>query len=376
MAPIVYLIGTAGHPHYGDEVITAGWLRYYADVLPGAEVWLDTPRPGQTAVLHGDAHPRLRCVDTLYHACWNAPSEGADDCRSFGAEVIDNPGRLAREASGFTAASRASVVHVMGGSYLSGLWPRHLTLLSAARRIGERGGARLAVTGADLVPPAPDAPGVLADLLSGFDVVDVRTPASAEVLAPAVDASITGDDALLDLQRQRIDARTRATTVVEIQHDLLEVPLERLAEQVLRLLRGWGVVDDPVLLLESLPPGDSDVLPLLADHVPQLETKPFELLWRDGFPVAPGQRWITTRFHSHLMAAATGAWGVALAGSPVLAAQHESLLALGTGWTLSREPSEDVPLGHPMSQPYDGRFGDLTAAKRAVAETVVDGVRA
>jgi hypothetical protein len=370
----VYLVGTAGHPHFGDEVITAAWLRFYAETMPDAEVWLDTPRPGQSAVLHGGTHPHLRCVDTLYHACWNAPSPRAEDCMAFGAEVIDNPGRLAREASGFTAVGRAALVHVLGGSYLSGLWPRHLTLLAAASRVGERAGARLAVTGADLLPTAPDAAAVLQQLMGAFDVVDVRTQASAGLLG-TVAASVTGDDALLDLQRQPIDPRARAATVLEIQNDLLEVPLEHLAAQAVRLVQAWGLAQEPVLLLESLPPSDTDVLPLLREHLRHLEVLPFELLWRHGFPVQPGRRWITTRFHTHLMAAASGSWGVALSGSPVLADQHASLLELGTGWTLSRDSHDEVPAGHPGSQPYDGRFGDLTAAKRAVAESVLDGVR-
>jgi hypothetical protein len=372
--PVVYLVGTAGHPHYGDEVITAGWLRFYAEAMPDAEVWLDTPRPGQTAVLHGGSHPRLRCVDTLYHACWNAPSQRADDCVAFGAEVIDNPGRLAREASGFTAAGEAALVHLLGGSYLSGLWPRHVTLLAAARRVGERTGARLAMTGADLLPAAPDSAPALQQLTSAFDVVDVRTQASAALLG-TVPATVTGDDALLDLQRQRIDARARAATVIEIQNDLLEVPLEQLAAQAVRLVQAWGKAQEPVLLLESLPPGDTDVLPMLREHLPHLEVLPFELLWRNGFPVQPDRCWITTRFHTHLMAAASGSWGAALSGSPVLADQHASLLELGTGWALSRDSHDDVPAGQPGSQPYDGRFGDLTAAKRAVAESVLDRVR-
>jgi hypothetical protein len=372
--PVVYLVGTAGHPHYGDEVITAGWLRFYAEAMPDAEVWLDTPRPGQTAVLHGGTHPHLRCVDTLYHACWNAPSERAEDCLAFGAEVIDNPGRLAREASGFTAVGRAALVHVLGGSYLSGLWPRHLTLLAAARRAAERSGARLAVTGADLLPTATDAAPVLQQLMGAFDVVDVRTQASADLLG-ALPATVTGDDAMLDLQRQRIDTRVRAATVIEIQNDLLEVPLEQLAAQAVRLVEAWGSAQEPALLLESLPPGDSDVLPLLREHLPHLQVLPFELLWRDGFPVQPDRRWITTRFHTHLMAAASGSWGVALAAGPVLADQHESLLGLGSGWVLSRDTQDDVAAGLPGSQPYDGRFPDLTAAKRAVADSVLDGVR-
>ncbi len=372
--PIVYLVGTAGHPHYGDEVITAGWLRYYADVLPEAEVWLDTPRPGQTAVLHGGTHPHLRCVDTLFHACWNAPSEAAEDCAAFGSEVIDNPGRLAPEASGFSAAARADLVHVLGGSYLSGLWPRHLTLLAAAARIAERGAARLALTGADLNPVADDAGEVLRRLLGRFDVVDVRDAASAALLGDAVPGlTRTGDDALLDLQRQRIDHRARVSTVVEVQSDLIDVPLSDLAETVVGLLTAWGVSDQPVLVLESLPPRDADVLPLLQARLPDVSLRPFELLWRDGFPLDPQQRWVTTRFHSHLMAAATGAWGVALAASEVLARQHESLLDLGSGWVLARD--SDVPLGHPTSQPYDGRLPEMLAAKRAVADSVTAALR-
>ena len=42
---------------------------------PDAEVWLDTPRPGQASVLLDGIHPGLRCVDTLFHACWNAPTD-------------------------------------------------------------------------------------------------------------------------------------------------------------------------------------------------------------------------------------------------------------------------------------------------------------
>jgi polysaccharide pyruvyl transferase WcaK-like protein len=375
MRPLIYLIGTAGNPHYGDEVITASWLRYYADRFPQAEVWLDTPRPGQTSVLHGDAHPRLRCVDSLFHACWNAPSEVPDECVAFGATVLGEPGRLPREASGLSAALRADVVHVLGGAYINAIWPRHLALLGAATRIGERSGARTAITGADLMPVTTDGRAAVGDVLSRFDLVDVRDGESHAMLAEAVPAlTQTGDDAFLDLQRQPIDRRTRARTVVEIQSDLLDVPLENLAAQVVRLLQGWGADQDEVLLLESLPPDDVAVLPLLQPHLPNVTVKPFELLWREGLPLASSQRWVTTRFHSHLMAAAAGAWGVALAGSPTIAGQHRSLIEMGSGWALGASLDQPVPSGHSTRHPFDGRFTEIVAAKRAVADTIAGWV--
>lgn len=373
---IIYLVGTAGNPHYGDEVITASWLRYYADRFPNAEVWLDTPRPGQTAVLHGRAHPRLRCVDTLFHACWNAPSESAADCVAFGSAVIDDPGRISREASGVAAAQDADLVHVLGGGYINALWPRHLTLLGAASRLGERFGARTAITGAGLLPATQDSASVLAGVLSGFDVVDVRDSGSSDLVAGAVvHHSLTGDDALLDLQRQRVDSNSLAPTVVEVQSDLLDVPLADLADHVMALLRAWGSDKDPVLLLESLPPGDSAVLALLEPHLPQVSMQPFQFLWRQGFPAGPRQRWITTRYHSHLLAAASGAWGVALAGSRLIGEQHRSLIETGSGWTLVEDSTADVPLGQPTRSPFAGGYGDLVAGKRAVAEKVTAALR-
>lgn len=374
--PVVYLIGTAGHPHYGDEVITASWLRFYAEHLPDAEIWLDTPRPGQTAVLHGDAHPRLRCVDTLFHACWNAPSDDPADCVQFGRDVIDQPGLLAREASGFSAAKRADLVHVLGGGYINAVWPRHLTLLSAASAIAERARGGAALTGSGLTPSTAETATALKELLSTFRIVDLRDTASSELLADAVPtATVTGDDAFLDLQRQPIDRRTRARYVVEIQSDLIDTPLEALAEQATRHLESWGASGADVLVLESLPPGDLAVLPLIRERFPDAGVLPFEPLWANGLPVSPRQRWITTRFHSHLMAAASGAWGVVLGASDMIASQHQSLLEQGSGWALLRDPGADATAGAPTNEPFGGEFARIVSDKRSVADSVLDGLR-
>jgi polysaccharide pyruvyl transferase WcaK-like protein len=371
-SPVVYLIGTSGHPHYGDEVITTSWLRFYAERLPDAEIWLDTPRPGQTAVLHGDAHPHLRCVDTLYHASWNAPSDAAEDCVAFGTSVVDQPGLIPREASGVSAAGRADLVHVLGGGYITGVWPRHLTLLACARRIAERRGARTAITGAGLTPAAAGSEHALRGLLAGFDVVDTRDASSFELLGADVPhATKTSDDAFLDLQRQPTNRADRPAAVVEVQSDMIEAPLPDLAEDVLRLLRTWEVDQQSVLVIESLPPDDLAVAPLLAPHLPRMSVRPFELLWRDGFPLATAAPWISTRYHTHLMAAAAGAWGVALDAGNVIADQHRGLLEMGSGWVLSTESGPGLAARSPASSPFDGQFAEIVRDKRDVAESVL-----
>jgi len=55
-----------------------------------------------------------------------------------------------------------------------------------------------------------------------------------------------------------------------------------------------------------------------------------------GLPAATGQRWLSPRFQTHLMAAAAGAAGRGVDNSRYYTNKHRSLIELGSGWTLSQ----------------------------------------
>lgn len=370
--PVVYLVGTTGNPNYGDELIAAGWLRHLARTMPDAEVWLDSPRPGQSAVLLDGIHPGLRCVDTLFHACWNAPEGSAAEIVAHGRRVVDEPGLIAREATGVENLSRVDVVHVVGGGYINAVWPKHLALFGAAARVAERYGARTALTGAGLTPLVEDSADVLGETLSAFDVVDVRDDASLEALTGRVpQVTHTGDDAFLALDDSLYDRGSLARTVLCLQSDMLEVPLEQIADYVVRTLRAWDADGERVTLVECLPPNDVEVLPLLQPQLPRLDVLPFSQLWRQGLPSGPGQRWISTRFHPHLVTAATGAWGVAVPVSGgYYRTKHTSLTALGSGWTLAPDLGDPVEPQRGTADPYDGRLEAIRAGKAQLADAV------
>ncbi|HSO16064.1 MAG TPA: polysaccharide pyruvyl transferase family protein, partial [Arthrobacter sp.] len=71
---IIYLVGTSGHPNFGDEFIAKAWLKYLAVARPDADVWLDSPQPGLAQVLFEGLHPRLRVTNTL----WRLVHENAE----------------------------------------------------------------------------------------------------------------------------------------------------------------------------------------------------------------------------------------------------------------------------------------------------------
>ncbi len=379
--PVIYLVGTAGHPNYGDEVIASSWLRLVAERYPEADVWLDTPRPGQTAVLMDGLHPRLRCTDTLYHACWNTPGEDAAAAADWARQVLATPHVLPKEVLAVQRLAEVDLVVIMGGGYINGIWPKNYTLLAMVAAMAERHGTKVALSGGGLTPAPPGAEGIFGDLLGGFGVVDVRDQASFDLVKAAGEhVTHSGDDAFLRLPDLPVDRTNPFTHVLCLQEvvdasledDLIERPVEDVVDYAVRTLDAWGATDEPVVLLECLPPSDGAAYRLLKPHLPRLSVRLFEDLWRDGLPVKLGQRWISTRFHPHLLAAAAGAWGVAIPNAgDYYDTKHASLTSLGSGWAVAEDLEEPVPAGKLDGPPYGGRMGEIVAGKQAVAERIL-----
>lgn len=383
--PVIYLIGTSGHPNYGDELITAAWLGRYARKFPNAVVYLDSPFPGRSASLFRGLHPHLRCVDTLYHACWNAPLDSPEATVNFGYEVAGAPGMLPREATAVEDFADIDLVHILGGGYINAVWPSHLALIGAAATMADRFGARTAMTGAGLIPLVENDSETLGQWLARFDVVDARDSGTFEAVSRSVpQATQLGDDALLSLVSSPNEGLVPGwpveggtPTMLNLQSDLLTMPLEQLVDCAVATLKAWGVDQEPITLVECLPPDDLAALPLLEPHLPQLQVLRFAEVWRDGLPVHVGQRWITTRFHLHLVAAAAGAWGVAVPVSDeYYRPKHDSLIALGSGWAVANSLEQPATAGTAPDQPFSGNLPTLVDGKRQLCETVLGLVTA
>ncbi len=337
-----YLISTAGHPNVGDELITRSWLRVLAERVPHAEVWLDCPNPSGAQTLLGDAHPRLRCVDTLYRLCWEAPSDRPWDVGAFVASALDDPGQAPRWVAGMRTFGRASTVHLLGGGYVNNVWPRNLGLLAALDWAARRG-AMTAVTGQGLAPLAADEAVLARRLLQRVDVVDVRDEPTAHMLERP--ESHSGDDLWLAGLEALVDRERAADldAVVCVQGDMLEGDADELTAQCLRHLQRWDADPSRTAVIECIPRVDRGVFDRLRSLLPGLQFVPWIDLVDRGFPAAAHQRWFSTRFHPHLVAAWAGARGVAW---PVRTGyydvKHASLVDAGSRWRILAAGSTEV----------------------------------
>ncbi|MFC4372556.1 polysaccharide pyruvyl transferase family protein [Nocardia halotolerans] len=364
-SPLYYLVSPAGHPNYGDELITAGWLRYLAETAPEATVWVDTHSPGPAQVLLGDLHPRVRFTDTLWRLCWEAPSEDPWQVAAWVARAVGDPGMAPRWDRGIDLLGRAEVFHLLGGGYINRIWPRHIGLPAGVEAAAHRSGARSVATGLGLFPESPGTAELLRALTARFDIVDVRDQASAELFGAAAGV----DDVFL--AEPPVRASEEAPEVMLcVQSDLLEVDIAALASAVLRILRAWEISPEQVGVVEAIPGVDRVVFDLIDHQLPGARFYSFAEVWEHGLPVSATQTWLTTRFHMHAVAAMNGAAGVAIPiSTDFYGTKHRSLVELGSGWTilddLSTTPQRPTGAGFDPAVVAASR-----AAKRTLAESI------
>ncbi|MBA8825265.1 polysaccharide pyruvyl transferase WcaK-like protein [Saccharopolyspora lacisalsi] len=347
---VVYLVGTTGNPNYGDELIGATWLKYLARTAPETEVWLDCPNPGQSEVLLGHLHPRARFTDTFWRLCWEAPSEEPWQVAAFVQHAVNDPGLAPRWVAGIELAATADVVHLIGGGYVNGIWPRHIGLLAAAVAAVRRSGGRAAMTGQGLWPVPENAHALLRSLADQFEIIDVRDEPSSAPLSTSLRPSVTGDDMFFGIEPGLFREDETREIMVCVQSDLLDVSVPSLAGFLLDTLRAWGVSSEQVGLVEGIPRVDREVFSLVEHDLPNARFYPFSEITSSGLPATAGQCWLSTRFHTHLMAAAAGAGGVAVSiNSGYYTNKHRSLIERGSNWALSEGLSIPEP-------PVDGGF--------------------
>lgn len=354
--PTLYLVGTTGNPNYGDELIAATWLKYLAKVAPDSEVWLDCPNPGPSEVLLGHLHPHVRFTDTLWRLCWSAPSDEPWEVASFVQHAMINPGLAPHWLAGIELAARADLVHIIGGGFINGIWPRHYGLLAGAVAAVRRSGGRAVMTGQGLWPAPEEAHPLVRNLASQFELIDVRDEPSAELLNSAGQLTATGDDMFFGIEPELYRTDDLPEVMICLQSDLLDVTVPALAGFLLDTLRAWDVHPEQVGIIEGIPRVDREVFALVEHDLPGSRFYAFSEIMDHGLPAAAGQRWLSTRFHMHLMAAAAGAHGVAVSiNSGYYTNKHRSLIERGSGWGLSEGLQVPPP-------PQEGGYEQSTLA--------------
>ncbi|AVM00844.1 hypothetical protein C6V83_11810 [Gordonia iterans] len=369
---LIYLVGPAGYPNYGDELITEAWLRYFARHRPLATVVVDCGRAGNANLILRQANPRAIFVDTLWeltryaHSGPDNPEVDPECPWEWVAAAASRFGPAPLSSAGVELLLRAKTIHLVGGGYVNDIWPEHVGLIAAIAEVSRVTGARAVATGQGLMPPVEGAARerLISDAAQ-FDVFDVRDRPSFDLIAGAPGAVQNGDDAWLSPRIQAPESAVNPSGEVILcaQSDLTEDfrrgdlrGAQALAALLTDTLDAWEVPGHRVTVVEAIPGKDMAVPDLMGDRLSGARRLTFADVWRDGLPTGRGGVWLSTRFHPHLLAAAAGDSGVAVVPKPdYYDTKHASLISAGSRWTLLTD-GQTVP-----DRPTGGGFAPLAA---------------
>ncbi|MYW06293.1 polysaccharide pyruvyl transferase family protein, partial [Streptomyces sp. SID3343] len=171
---VLYLVCPAGIPNYGDELVAGTWLRHLARVAPDVDVVVDCLYPEAAAARLRGMHPRARFTSVLWQLCLRHWFDNDAVVACTGVEsAVRAPASVPDLADGIEVLRSAGVLHLLGGGYVNAIWPTFTGLMAGIAAAAEASGAKTAMTGQGLWPPA-DHTGVCQSLIRRFDVVDVR----------------------------------------------------------------------------------------------------------------------------------------------------------------------------------------------------------
>lgn len=364
---MIYLVSTAGHPNYGDELIARGWLSYLAENQPEEDVWLDCQDPGGAAILFDGIHPNAHFTNTLWRTVWDAPQDAEFDAlREHVIQKVNNFGTPLYDL-GLMKLREARSIHLLGGGFINKIWPQHIGLVIAMVAVKALTGARLAVTGTSLVPS--DSPQTLQELFQDFDHISARDAETSSILG----VEIGLDDAFLSVSAELRRADSTAVVadlVLCLQDDLAEQGAFEWGLEIAREAIAVARANNQTIrYIEALPGSDWVAYDKLGDVLKPEEFTPFAEIWRKGLRFAPHQKWVTSRFHLHFMAAAAGARGTAVEiNQDYYRIKHGSLRELGTRWSINEPLTEES--ASPLASEYLRRLTERVSQKRAEAESL------
>ncbi|NEG70478.1 polysaccharide pyruvyl transferase family protein [Bifidobacterium choloepi] len=361
-----YLIAEPGFPNYGDELIAAEWLKYLAQIDPQTPVVVDCMRPGPSAAILRGLHPHLTVTDTIARLTIENPiANGRVDVDAPVADIaativaaLEDEGRAARLASGIRLLNRdVKTMHILGGGYMNSPWAANLARLAAPQWAVAHGIPSIA-TGAGLVPLSDRDRQYVADVAAtmiAFGCRDERSLQSIDQAGLTGIAKLMPDDCFVNALDGVYDERRGAgfdgagvvegklpRTMLCVQQDFVE-DHQALFQHVLAVLEAWQVDREHETLgvVECIPYECIELIKFLEGNGYRTELFPTQIIVEDGFPAAPGQRWLSTRYHPHLLASAVGAEGCYLSVKPgYYDVKHVAVLRMGSRWA---ETMIDVP---------------------------------
>jgi polysaccharide pyruvyl transferase WcaK-like protein len=339
----ILLIGGAGQPNYGDELIalrTAQWWQaqscepivcgFRASVLTSIFQMHDTSVPVLDSIWAATgSHETIRLA---YEHGLKFPERSPFDNDAM--ELLES------------ILNRVHAIHFIGGGYLDGIWPRGAFLLALGIALKERRNIGLFATGLGLLPLSNVDAVQMAEIADRFDIFECRDAKSAATLRTAGSRYVIGgcDDCFIGPAGAERGGPGRH---LHISIQLGQMPPNQrqcVVNKLSTLLDAVGNEFDAIVIWPLHPSSDKEVVDALDERYrAKTTTISFTALMQGGFRARQGDGAIASRFHAHLLLARLGIAGLFIEGPNCVenpeyyAVKHRTLQESGSGWECFEE---------------------------------------
>lgn len=328
-----FLLGGAGVPNFGDELIVRQWLDFLKSKTR-MPITVSGMRADALREVFSGKYPEVNFSDYLYDylvklpkGYWSSFQGGLDFFKEKGNFNNPNVQRILE----------SSVFHLHGGGYINNLWPNNAFYLGFCAALKRETGCRLVGTGLG-VSPSPNPPeemsDIFADALTEFDAIEVRDVASLEFLHSAsfgeASVSLGLDDVFL--LSPEIDRSSRKIHISLHSNE----DMDDVAKSIdLNFVESFGRK-----VFWQCHYRDVKRFKQLKEIIPGLERVGVQELTHEPLPIGGDDFMITSRFHPHMQAARSGIRGQYVAPWKYSKNKHNSVLSLGSSF--SRFPDDNV----------------------------------
>jgi len=333
------LIGGAGAPNYGDELIVQGWIKYFEQRKVNAKVYLYENIASNMSKLHGASAGSVELIfkDDLVKIAKNIQKK-----LSFWEQVIrgyrfiEKQGFALYDHYDLSVFERAESVHLHGGGYLNNYDPEKGFYIGLAAAVNKHFGTKIIATGIGFGPveaiPARYK-GIMREVFSRFSKFELRDVDNYRVLSRSIDAECFAyglDDCYLlpinDIVRKSTDGKKRLFL------SFINYNVGKVTEMFWNSLREYSAQFDEVLFFESYPWEDANVFKVVSANIPNLRLISVRDSIPNGITAGPDDVVFTSRFHVHFVFSRFGCNGFYSKDSKYYDVKHQSILDRGSNF--------------------------------------------
>ena len=331
------LIGGAGAPNYGDELIVKGWLDLLDPVgTEGGNVILYENTVQISRDFHTPAgHPWAERVAFRNNLTLMAKAaEGLNFWEQVerGFTFMRDLGFSQHGYNGSRELFEAASFHLHGGGYFNDIRSDKAFILGIAASFAKIYGIPVFATGIGFGPikaPCPDR-ARFEEILSYFDFFEARDDESFQQLTDLAPSAriVNGIDDSLLLPAHKVFRRDSSKRRLHI--SLIASHLPFIKPGFWAWLAAQSEAFDEVLFWESYAWNDRPVVEAVMASIPRCKVITTADLIHQLPPIGDDDVVVTHRFHVHFAAARAGARGFYIAPSTYYLQKHRSIAALGS----------------------------------------------